>query len=781
MTKVIKNMVKRAFAMCGVAVLAFAVLVSGFSAALPAVALENGNPAEKYDPTKKEVLSHGHTDVFYPIQYNGKFIMAVEKDAATFLKPENTTLRVAKSTYTTKSQLPALATEYYYLDSSGNQKGNPLFPGWDTGYAASLVGASHADDATADIAIQQVTGPMNGRILLWTTDGIGKNSKKLSFEENDLDDEPDTDGSRFMLPGVIHQHTAGHVHANWGFTQPGVYKLKVAATITNKNTKKQITTEPAEYTFEVEDTYSGEVPVSGITETLDLHRRGDFINPDDDEEAHEASKDHKDTDKDDGGDMRIGNIRDSGPHPHYHSYEGYGGLDLKVVNKPKSARIEWRYVRADEGPDAYGTTLFAERLQLPAEPAMNKMKVYAHATEGETQVGKDTASATIAVEDHGADGHPVVKAIAPYKRFKPGDTLHAKTVLLNPHVATDGVTGAPIDDPTSPVTSIVKDYVWLMKKEGESEFKRIPGAVNSKLELKLDASMQGATIRPSLVLKNGELYRNKMFDEFCDYVIEMKGVPHSHNHDGDDDQSGSDSEDDENPHGKKRHEKRHNNRHNKRKNKTKHFAGGKNFLKGVFGGAANSGLFGSSSNGGFQFESNFFKKSGKKLKRAKNNRNKTSRNKTNRNNRKNNPKNNTQSGASSGSSSFTRTENSSGTSLHNSSRRTSDGTHTKNKSSKKSGQTIRNFVRTDNNSGNKSKNSSVNNSDFVKSNERHALQGARQYNEESDETYEDDSDDIKGDSSSIKWIAVAASGASVGLCTITGACGALVRPRLKLL
>lgn len=759
MTKVIRNIVKRAFAMASVAILAIAVLASGFSAALPAVALENSNPGEKYDPTKKEVLSHGHTDVFYPIQYNGKFIMAVEKDGATFLKPENTTLHVAKNTYTTKSQLPALATEYYYLDSSGNQKGNPLFPGWDTGYAATLVGAPHADDATADIAIQQVTGPMNGRILLWTTDGAGKNSKKLSFEENDLDDEPDTDGSRFMLPGVIHQHTAGHVHANWGFTQPGVYKLKVAATITNKNTKKQITTEPAEYTFEVEDTYSGEVPASGIMETLDLHRRGDFINPDDDEEAHEASKDHKDTDKDDGGDMRIGNIRDSGPHPHYHSYEGYGGLDLKVVNKPKGARIEWRYVRADEGPDAYGTTLFAERLQLPAEPAMNKMKVYAHATEGETQVGKDTASATIAVEDHGADGHPVVKAIAPYKRFKPGDTLHAKTVLLNPHVATDGVTGAPIDDPTSPVTSIVKDYVWLIKKEGESEFKRIPGAVNSKLDLKLDASMQGATIRPSLVLKNGELYRNKMFDEFCDYVIEMKGVPHSHNNDGNDNQSGSDAEDDENPHGKKHHEKRR----NKRKNKTKHFVGGKNFLKGVFGGTANSGLFGSSSNGGFQFESNFFKKSNRKFKRTKKNRNKI-----NRTNRKNNSKNNTQSGASSDSSSFTRTENSS-------------GTHTKNKSSKKSGQTIRNFVRTDNNSGNKSKNSSVNNSDFVKNTERHALQGARQYNEESDQAYEDDSDDTKGDGSSTKWFAVAASGASVGLCAITGACGALVRSKLKLL
>lgn len=786
MTQVIRNIVKRAFAMASVAILAFAVLASGFSAALPAVALENSNPGEKYDPAKKEVLSHGHTDVFYPIQYNGKFIMAVEKDSETFLKPENTTLRVAKSTYTTKSQLPSLATEYYYLDSSGNQKGNPLFPGWDTGYASTLVGAPHADDATADIAIQQVTGPMNGRILLWTTEGAGKTSKKLSFEENDLDDEPDTDGSRFMLPGVIHQHTAGHMHANWGFTQPGVYKLKVAATITNKNTKKQITTEPAEYTFEVEDTYSGEVPTSGLSETLDLHRRGDFINPDDDEEAHEASKEHKDTDKDDGGDMRIGNIRDSGEHPHYHSYEGYGGLDLKVVNKPKGARIEWRYVRADEGPDAYGTTLFAERLQLPAEPAMNKMKVYAHATEGETQIGKDTASATIAVEDHGADGHPVVKAIVPYKRFKPGDTLHAKAVLLNPHVATDATTGDPIDDPTSPVTSIVKDYVWLIKKEGESEFKRIPGAVSSKLELKLDASMQGATIRPSLVLKNGELYRNSKFDEFCDYVIEMKGVPHSHNNDGDDDQSGSDSEDDENPHGKKRHEKRHkksnNKRHNKRKNNTNHFAGGRSFLKGVFGGAENSGIFGSNFNGGFQFESNFFKKSNKKLKRTKNNHNKI--NRTNRkNNSKNNSKNNVQNGSASGSgsSSFTRTENSSGKSLHNSSRRTSGGTHTKNKSSKKSGQTIRNFVRTDNNSGNNSGNSSVNNSDFVKNNERHALQGARQYNEESDESYEDDSDDTKGNSSSNKWVAVAASSASVGLCTITGACGALVRSKLKLL
>ena len=786
MTQVIRNIGKRAFAMASVAILAFAVLASGFSAALPAVALENSNPGEKYDPTKKEVLSHGHTDVFYPIQYNGKFIMTVEKDAETFLKPENTTLRVAKSTYTTKSQLPSLATEYYYLDSSGNQKGNPLFPGWDTGYAATLVGASHADDATADIAIQQVTGPMNGRILLWTTGGIGKNTKKVSFEENDLDDEPDTDGSRFMLPGVIHQHTAGHAHANWGFTQPGVYKLKVAATITNKNTKKQITTEPAEYTFEVEDTYSGEVPASGITETLDLHRRGDFINPDDDEEAHEASKDHKDTDKDDGGDMRIGNIRDSGPHPHYHSYEGYGGLDLKVVNKPKGARIEWRYVRADEGPDAYGTTLFAERLQLPAEPAMNKMKVYAHATEGETQVGKDTASATIAVEDHGADGHPVVKAIVPYKRFKPGDTLHAKTVLLNPHVATDATTGDPIDDPTNPVTSIVKDYVWLIKKEGENDFKRIPGAVSSKLDLKLDASMQGATIRPSLVLKNGELYRNKMFDEFCDYVIEMKGVPHSHNNDGDDDQSGSDSEDDENPHGKKRHKKRHkksnNKHHNKRRNKTKHFVGGKNFLKGVFGSTENSGLFESSFNSGFQFESNFFKKSNKKLKRTKNNRNNT--NRTNRkNNSKNNSKNNTQSGSGSGSgsSSFTRTENSSGKSSHTSSRRTSGGTHTKNKSSKKSGQTFRNFVRTDNNSGNSSGNNFGNNSDFVKNNERHASQDVRQYDEESDEAYEDDSDDTKGNSSSNKLVAVAASSASVGLCTITGACGALVRSKLKLL
>lgn len=54
MTQVIRDIVKRAFAMASVAILAIAVLASGFSAALPAVALENSNPGEKYDPTKRK-------------------------------------------------------------------------------------------------------------------------------------------------------------------------------------------------------------------------------------------------------------------------------------------------------------------------------------------------------------------------------------------------------------------------------------------------------------------------------------------------------------------------------------------------------------------------------------------------------------------------------------------------------------------------------------------------------------------------------------------------------
>lgn len=800
MTNVIKGMIKRASAMAFVSVLAFAVLTSGLSA-LPAYASENANPGEKYDPTKKEVLSNGHTDVFYPLKHNGKFVMAVEKDGSTFLKPENTILRVAKSTYTKKSQFPSLATEYYHLDISGNQKGNPLFPGWDTGYAATLVGAKHADEATADISIHQVTGPMNGRILMWTTEGIGVHSKKVSFEENDLDDEPETEGSRFMLPGVIHQYSAGHVHANWGFTQPGVYKLKVSATITNKNTNKKIITEVAEYTFEVEDVYSGEVPSGGIPETLDLHRRADFINPDDDQESHDAAQKHKDTDKDDGGDMRIGNIRDSGPHPHYHSYEGYGGLDLKVVNKPKGARIEWRYVRADEGPDAYGTTLFAERLQLPAEPAMNKMKVYAHATEGETQIGKDTAEATIVVEDHGADGRPVVKTIAPYKRYNPGDTLRARTVLLDPHVATNGITGDPIDDPTNPVTSIVKDYVWLIKKEGETEFKRIPGAVGSKLNLKLDASMNGATIRSSLVLKNNELYRNAHFDDFCDYIIEMKGGSKHNNNNGNNPEE-SDSEDEDNSSAKKRPKK------NRKKNR-KNLAGSSNFLNGIFGGSSqnmsrlgsgngsgigvgnklgngsnssngthqglnnhtNSGLFGSQNNGGFQFTNDFFKKkSRKKLKRAKNKR-------SQQNNKRNNKASNgTQNGSTSGS--FTRTENSSGGSLskpHRNSNGTRNTKKAKNNKTKKNTQTVRTFT-----SENKSKNNKSNNkTDENKNKYDRSVEEDEMYEDKDGEADEDESD--ASSHKSTKLIAAAAGTASIGLCTITGACSVFARSRVKLM
>lgn len=786
MTQVVKNVAKRAFAVVGVMMLAFAVLASGLNAALPAYASEGGNPESKYNATAKQVIEHGHTDVFYPIQHKGKFIMAVEKDGATFLKPENTTFRVLKNTYTEKSQLPDLAASYYYLDIAGKQKGNPLYPGWDTGYAASLVGAAHADDATADIAIQQITGPMNGRVLLWSTEGVGKNSKKVSFEENDLDDEPDVDGSRFMLPGVIHQHTAGHVHANWGFTQPGVYKLKVTATITNKETKQKITTEPAEYTFEVEDTYSGEVPSTTLTETLDLHRREDFINPNDDTVSHEASEKHKDTDEDDGGDMRIGNIRDSGPHPHYHSYEGFGGLDLKVVNRPKGARIEWRYVRADEGPDAYGTTLFADRLQLPAEPAMNKMKVYAHATEGATQIGKDTASATIAVEDHGADGHPVVKAIAPYKRYKPGDTLRARTILLNPHVATDGTTGEPVDDPTDPVTSIVKDYVWLIKKEGEREFKRIPGAVSSKLELKLDASMQGATIRPSLVLKNGELYRNSKFDEFCDYIIEMDDGAHN-KHDAQHGGSSqeSESEIDGNPGTKQRHKKRK--KHHKRVN------GASNFVNGIFASIAHNGFgngFGNGSAGGFngglnngfnthgafQFTPDFFKRSHKKLKRTKNQRNQRNQ----RNQHNNNAQHSTQQGSAVQSGSFTRTENTSGKSLRTMNRRGANNLHhsmsmQRNKHAKKLGQTVRNFA--DASSKSAAKSTANNNKQDRSAHEGEDHDGT--YADDEDDA--DDADDAEENHSSTQWVAAAAGTASVGLCTITGACSVLMRPRMKLL
>lgn len=527
MTQVIKNMVKRAFVMCGVAVLAFAVLVSGFSAANPAYADEE-QTIYKYDASAKDVLSNGHMDIFYPFMHNDKLIMGFEANSMLY-KPENVTMKVGKSSYSTqdfdnyKNKLPFDASKgYWLLDESGNKQDKELFPGWDTSIARYAVDAENPDGATADIVVQKVIAPKGAKVLIWqSAKNKDKESIAKSFEYQDKDDEKE-EGSRFELPGVIHQSQVTHQHTNWLFTQPGIYTLEAYAVIKNKTTKETKTTNTVKYTFIVEASHNHIVPSESV-----VKERGkaeipvlDSNTKDDDPSEHSDCAD---------GNLCILGIRNTGSHPHYHSYEPGGGLNLYTYREGfkkdiengtiKKPSYEWCINRADEQEDTFSSCFLGERLKLPAEPAMNGMKVRVILTgEGIFPFDRDRAFGTIVVEDHGADGRPVVQAYGKSK-VNLGEKVHLKAKLFSPRVPT--VKGVA-SDPEEPTTSIVKKYRWMIKKDGEKEFKNIPMAEGSTLDLVIDKSMQDAVIRASLVLDDGTLYRNAGYDDFCDWNVNIK-------------------------------------------------------------------------------------------------------------------------------------------------------------------------------------------------------------------------------------------------------------------
>ena len=527
MTQVIKNMVKRAFAMCGVAVLAFAVLVSGFSAANPAYADEE-QTIYKYDASAKDVLSNGHMDIFYPFMHNDKLIMGFEANSMLY-KPENVTMKVGKSSYSTqdfdnyKNKLPFDASQgYWLLDESGNKQDKELFPGWDTSVARYAVDAENPDGASADIVIQKVTAPKGGKVLVWqSAKNKDKESIAKSFEYQDKDDEKE-EGSRFELPGVIHQSQVTHQHTNWLFTQPGTYTLEAYAVIKNKTTKETKTTNTAKYTFIVEASHNHIVPSESV-----VKERGKAEIPVLD--SNTKDDDPSENSDCDDGNLCILGIRNTGSHPHYHSYEPGGGLNLYTYREGfkkdiengtiKKPSYEWCINRADEQEDTFSSCFLGERLKLPAEPAMNGMKVRVILTgEGTFPFERDRAFGTIVVEDHGADGRPVVQAYGKSK-VNLGEKVHLKAKLFSPRVPT--VKGVA-SDPEEPTTSIVKKYRWMIKKDGEKEFKNIPMAEGSTLDLVIDKSMQDAVIRASLVLDDGTLYRNAGYDDFCDWNVNIK-------------------------------------------------------------------------------------------------------------------------------------------------------------------------------------------------------------------------------------------------------------------
>lgn len=602
MAHVVKAALKRAFAFSSVVILAFAMLVSGLGSSVLAYAdvddTQNvwvGNDdvrGDQYLPEEKAAIQSGHVDAFYSFQTsaNSDLLMGLSYGNVIY-SPKNVTMTISDSSFYTSNlpyknagDIPFNTSDgYWRLNGSGNKQSSEVFPGWDSSNSRFSVGAKDTSDACADIVIDKVIGPEGGRVLAWTQKTNDNNETfASSLEAHDKDDES-VSGSRFVMPGIIHQSMVGHEHADWVFTKPGTYKISAYTIVKNKKTGKTVTSKHATYTFEVKANKTH--AVSSKTETLQMDPNR--VPPTKDPKFVEESLSGSTHCKDDDSNICIVGVRNTGSHPHYHSYEPGGEVTLSVY-LPKSIRGKkdtmpsWTYIREDEkGPDFsydFKSNLpvgdrdpdLKETFSIPAEPALNGMLVNATISGGlelGLGFGDDRDTVKIVVDDHGADGRPVVAAIGKMKPLEVGDTLKLKSVLYSPRVS---VLKDKKQDPDVQVTSIVKRHVWLIKKDGETKFKYIPKEEGKTLNLKIDKSMDGAIIRSSLVLENGELYRNEEFNDFTDYQIFLKNSEKENNHE--DNHENQQENPDEHSHNKKRNRKKYNkkNNRNRKNNKRKH-------------------------------------------------------------------------------------------------------------------------------------------------------------------------------------------------------------------
>lgn len=188
-------------------------------------------------------LDVGHTDVFYFNHDNGEPFLGLKDDTVSpyeIRDPFEVELHALESSW---SQMPdsgvpdgIAGQEIYHLPLV--QEPGLLWPGWESQPLASMVDGHTGGDITVDINITDVEGP--GEVYMWSNDSFGELRSVF------------TDGG-YQFPATIHQDYLAHVHAHWGFTEPGAYYLTVDGVITVTTTGETHQVGPATYLFSAGD------------------------------------------------------------------------------------------------------------------------------------------------------------------------------------------------------------------------------------------------------------------------------------------------------------------------------------------------------------------------------------------------------------------------------------------------------------------------------------------------------------------------------------------------
>ena len=156
------------------------------------------------------MLETGHVDAFAVYPEGDSIALSLQEDVTgTHARhaPEDVELVVGEHAYTEETaDLEGVEAPGYLLPQT--QQSDLLWPGWDT---QALAGAKDID-----IEFLEVDGP--GAVYLFQAQGLGGVGPVLES------------GAFEMTAGEkIHQDMPAHAHANWLFTQPGTYTMRVVA------------------------------------------------------------------------------------------------------------------------------------------------------------------------------------------------------------------------------------------------------------------------------------------------------------------------------------------------------------------------------------------------------------------------------------------------------------------------------------------------------------------------------------------------------------------------
>ncbi|MGV9183905.1 TIGR03773 family transporter-associated surface protein [Arcanobacterium canis] len=213
---------------------------------------DSDKPAEKNDAAKQNehkkpaapqagqvtVFDHGHFDLFNVVAKDGKITLSAKEDTKgkpQLHKPESIALRVKDDRQiNTPNTFPStLPKQGFFLPANGADTKKMVWPGWDTG-------AVRPDFEATKIVFDKVEGP--GGAFLFLSGPFG-------------DAKPALKSGNFNLSNgdYINQATPAHVHANWMFETPGIYRFTVHAESTPKKGGAAVKSNTGVYTFIVGD------------------------------------------------------------------------------------------------------------------------------------------------------------------------------------------------------------------------------------------------------------------------------------------------------------------------------------------------------------------------------------------------------------------------------------------------------------------------------------------------------------------------------------------------